>query len=438
MAIYYVDFATGDDNNAGSSEAAPFKTPFQAGCHTVAGDIIYLKNTAPYENGGRHQHIPALTNGQWNAALQYLYFGAGALSAYSHRPGDRIRVKSAGAGNENLYTITAADANGLYFSPSLSAGNLSDIQTVDKAHIEIIEMGSVTQPIIVEGYQTAPGDGGVATFDDLDHAVYSAHSMDHHYEFRNLEADNTQSMGFALAGGAKIVFTNCAADNCNSGQSTAFICNNYNVFHDCRARQCSHGFQVGFMCILTGCRAENCRIGFVGQHINSLIDCAALHCSDTGILCTHANVLFCLLIDCPTGIQLTISLGNQLLLNNTIDGYDRSGSVGIELAGVTAIAANNIIERCETGIRSPTDYGNLRINMNNLLNVTAGGTGLENIPVGLNNLIDIPALFKDLAGQDYGIKWRSPARNSGYPAHLSRGARQRGERRAAPGLEHGG
>lgn len=428
MATLYVA-ATGDDNNDGSV-STPYASLFQALCHIDEGDTIYIKAGDYTGIGGNHLSLKGLSGVTYDNASNAL-ISPGAFAGYTWQEGDRIRIRSAaGSGNPGLYEIAAKlSDNAIELGTGFfHTSNLSDIETYEIAHGEIVRSGvSVAVNCQIIGYTSTTDDDGVVTLDGLDHGLYTEIEDNTGYNFIH----NLQFTGQALAGVKAddmgyMCFENCTVDADGESTEYGFTVGNSCAFHGCAVYGCEVGIKGNDDLRVYGSYAQDCDDGIDGW-TNSIIQfCSVDNCSGDGIKSASGVVSFCTISGVATGVNFFYSSGNQAVLNCTIDGLGAAGTKGVVAYSPDAMVVNNIIYDVATGIQGMTDYGTLRPTYHNLIEVASGGTAYSNWSGAVDDLTGDPEFYDDTIG-DYRLRPSSPARAAAEPAWMDIGAHQRKE-----------
>jgi hypothetical protein len=269
-------------------------------------------------------------------------------------------------------------------------------------------------PVILEGYQVTPGDGGQAIIDgasERSYGITASVSGAVNYAFRNLAAVNCASNGFDLGSASAVRLVNCRADN-NGGS----------------------GFNTAADTILVGCRAagnasNGCACQVIGTSFaNLLLGCEALGNGNQQFRGGSMLLVFCTAgqpADAKRVVGTTLSTDSAYLINCTIDGTGSTGATGFYLSGNSRyVVVNTIFNNLERGIQAavPDD---LRIARNNLFHNCPAN--VVNFPSSASDVLADP-VFVDLLAGDLQLAIGSPALRAGYPPHVDIGSRQHSSR----------
>ena len=319
---------------------------------------------------------------------------------------------SEGAGNawktiaKAMGTVAAGDVvnvknNGSYTEQDDATTYIGNIDTA----------GTITAPILFEGYGTTVGDEVRATLDAADTLVSCISSSlgagPIYYVFKNFRFTQASGDGVDFAGGEDSYrFYNCRSDN-----------------HGAR------GFDVDDHLALIGCEVDsNGDWGIHGDDYTFLLGCEVHGNGGSGddqIQLRSGSIINTLFYAPPTvGVPEGITCDGTTYLwivNVTIDGDGDNLEKGIRTTGamVDVVVANSIIYDCSVGISCSTALGVYGVNEYNLLN--ANFTDVEGIWAGDHLQTGAPA-FTNEAGADYTLGSSSPAKAAGLDAGVLVGA----------------
>jgi len=274
---------------------------------------------------------------------------------------------------------------------------------------EIVTAGSVTAPIVIDGYADSPGDAGQAVIDGttngLVKGIATAVGAANYYVFKNLTVKNCSGTGFGIGtAGDSVTFKNCVSDNNGSG----FQGDNSIAFENCTAsNNAGFGFDCDDGCLFVGCRA------FTN--------------AGDGISCNYGVLFACEVFDNAGGgetaqVRLQTATLNAVI-GCTIDGEAASAAstiIGVKLDSASTLlqaVLNTVVHDCDVGISADTASGELQVSRNNLLNASAVADR-ENWIEGAEELTDPSGGpgFTDEGNRDYSLTSSSAAKAAGYDA----------------------
>jgi hypothetical protein len=272
-------------------------------------------------------------------------------------------------------------------------------------------VGTVADPIHIDGYTTTPGDGGQATIDGNSGALVSGMDYDgtvtaiHVYSY--LRFTGFSSHGFDGIAVGDLIFRYCEFDNNGglglSAKDDVSILGCH--FHD----NADTGAYLNGSGIVIGCLFRNNLngLGIEGPGNNYVHNCIAAGNTNLGI---------------------QVDGGLSILINNTVWGNNKDTVTGINLlSAVRCVLVNNIVMECGTGIASDTaDNWTAKVNLvNNLVHDCT-------TPYNANAATEIGALsgdplLVDPDNGDFTLDDGSPAINAGaWPANVPNAPTQLG------------
>lgn len=292
-------------------------------------------------------------------------------------PGDQVWVKADGDYNETA-TITAT--------------------------------GTITSPIIFEGYTSSTGDVGRATINGqstrtngIINATPAAAGVATYYVFKNFRITAHTGAGISVTA-LHILWKNCKFDTNSTNGATVRT----GVFEEC---EFSDNTTHGMSCTTTGpVICVGCR--FYRNGSNGA-NCAGINCLFFACEFFSTNTTA---IDCGNAANIIVAIINCL-----IDGDSKDTVTGIAISAASFIpeiaVINNIIYDCTTGINGPSS-GENKISRNNLVNSnTANYSTFSTI---LGEITSAP-VFNNEAVNDYRPGTGSPLKNAGFDANQIEG-----------------
>lgn len=262
--------------------------------------------------------------------------------------------------------------------------------------------GTATGAITWEGYSTTIGDNGRFTIGAAAIGINDGALTGSGFRvFKNMRVTGGSSHGVAVAQLDALTFKNCRIDS-NGG--VGVIADDLLQLELCeidgntlQGVDCDHQL-----------RAIGCSIHGNGSH---------------GIDCKTGVVFGCVLYG-NSGSNILISVANSIgsatavAINNTIDGQNISGSVGINISSgntLSAVVVNNIVHDCDTCISVGRNLGELAISRNNLVFPGTGNTAYNAFDTFEGEITSDPQ-FVDEANSDYKLASASPAKAAGVDA----------------------
>jgi len=277
-------------------------------------------------------------------------------------------------------------------------GDYAELATIDT-------VGTVTSPIVFEGYTTTPGDGGRATITGSDARANcvvdsTAATTPLYYVFKNFRFTAATGTGF-LTDGHRITFKNCKFDT-----------NGLRGLHG-RTLSCE-------ACEFTSNTSDGCWAEDSGATIVSAIFIACKFYSNgaRGLLAQSINaaVYGCIFFSNATS-NCTIGGNDDKLvsvINCTFDGDAKDSDTGIIVGSTGSIFAfvNLVLYDCTTGLdATPGNMGELVISRNNLVN--ANTTAYVSAATFTGEVTSAPQFTNEVAGADYTPAAGSPLINAG-------------------------
>jgi len=270
----------------------------------------------------------------------------------------------------------------------------------ETANISLI--GSVTAPIVFEGYTTTIGDGGIITIDGQStraSGITDSTSGSTRYVFKNFRITGHTAVGVDMPTANTLVWKNCRFDN--NGSIGGVDVNDFTLFEDCDFdNNTGSGVTTGEKTVFIGCRAfDNTVRGF------SMEAGTCVHCVAWG----NTNGQF----------YSPGTLGPNIFVNCTVDGEGGGATTGFEVVNnIEAIVVNCIIHDNNIGM-DVGDIGELLVSRNNLLNSNttryAGGG-----QTFTGEVLAVPG-FQDEVAHDYRLIASSAAINAGFDANQVQG-----------------
>lgn len=302
---------------------------------------------------------------------------------------------SEGAGNA-WATLTYAETQ-------LSAGDKVYIKNSatynEQVSLSISANGN--SPVTWEGYETTPGDGGIAVIDGQSSRSYGFTGYGNYQAFKNLKVQNTTNHGFNLGTYDYLGFYNCHADNCGG-----------------------YGFYMDDYCVVDGCTAYDCstgglEIGRYGSVLRSVFGDNPVGIHSDGIGTFYCS---CIIYGFTTYGVHTLYAGT--VLNCTIDGENGVSTTGVYGQYCAPMVHSSILYRCNLGV-SGAGYKTLAAGGPNLFygNSTDTSGWVSNSDMFEADVTSDP-LFTDDSTHDYALEAGSPARNAGRDAGTDLGAIQ--------------
>ncbi|MBI4580369.1 MAG: hypothetical protein HY718_11745 [Planctomycetes bacterium] len=283
-----------------------------------------------------------------------------------------------------------------------------------RAYLETATVDTAGQtggPVIVEGYGSTPGDGGMATVDGggvRSSGITSSISGGIYHVFRNLRATHCTASGFDMPTTQTVRFINCVSENNGA-----------------------NGFNMGQDNLVLGCEAiGNGGHGFICVSSSTFFGTVFVHCRSRGngnqqykggsillVFCTASG-----LANNKQAVAAPVTPDGAILINCAIDGTGSTGATGYYMSlGVRQMAINCIFSNLNRGIQAVSTDLN-RFGRNNLFFNCSAGDMTNFVSDGGDVLAD-PG-FVDAAAGDFRLAVGSPALRAGWPGHLDIGAAQ--------------
>jgi len=263
---------------------------------------------------------------------------------------------------------------------------------------EITTAGSVSTPIVWEGYTTTPGDGGVAIVDANTNTLANAclSTLGPMYNvFKSMRFTGGSGIGFSATDGDGNKYVDCRFDNNDGG---GVIVDNYSFFINCLAD-------------------NNGGDGFESDTGVDYIGCISHTNSGDGFTTENAFLVFCQSYN--NGANNAIAMGSWgaggSIVNCIVDGDNNGSSTGIYTLSTAGwvVLINNIIFDCNVGANGAAAAGQERLFARNNL-FYSNTTDRTNFPVGDDDVAGTEDPFTDSAGRDYSLKTDSEAEDAGY------------------------
>jgi len=271
--------------------------------------------------------------------------------------------------------------------------------------------GTVTTPIVWQGYHTTIDDGGIVEIDadtnNMNYALLASAATIHCQVFKNFEFWGANTRGVASSGSDSWVFKNCSIHDTSGGEGV--VGDNTLKFENCISyNNSTAGFDGDSNVLFVGCVSHGNSVGFA-CNVGIGYGCLGYNNSDDFFLSHVGNTL--------TGI-----------LGCTTDGEGTEVAFDFDNAADSfmMIAYNNIFRDNTTPIVVETDSGELQTigrnlydakdnDNSNCLVVSAGdGVGDRGDVDGVD-----AGLFTNEAGDDYSLPADSTALASGLDAHYT-------------------
>lgn len=309
---------------------------------------------------------------------------------------------SEGAGNawatiqKALDTVSAGDH--VYIKASATYSEALTIST----------QGSASAVIVLEGYTTTPGDGGIAVNDgggSLGAGLTPASGFNF-FQIRNLRFTDFTGTGAGDSGGDGMFYFNCRSDNNGT-----------------------HGFQGDNRCLWLQCTSEsNSNDGFAAGGESICYACVSRSNGGNGLEVEGGSISRCLSYS-DGNVGISVVTDAALVADNVVDGNGKTTGTGINLSSLadTSIVVNNIVHDCDNGIVNASTLELDKLVAYNL--VSNCTTNYSNVGELAGN-VESAAAFVDEANSDYtptgaspaldvGLDWRSapnaPSQSGGAP-----------------------
>jgi hypothetical protein len=257
-------------------------------------------------------------------------------------------------------------------------------------------VGTVTAPVVFEGYTTTKGDDGVITIDGQATRVncWIPTSANQFHVFKHMRFTGGTGSGFA------------------GGAATAHC-----TFKKCRFdTNALTGCTVDANCIFEGCYAHNNTTrGFLTTAFTPFLGCIAANNGTSGFE-TQGGVFFdCIGYSNAVKNFISTQTAFHLFINCTVDGDAKDSDDGFDVASAfnnsVCAVLNCIAYDCTTGFRAPAGVGERWLSRNNLVN--ANTTAYVNFSTFEGEVTAAPG-FVNEATADHGITGSSAAKNAGF------------------------
>jgi len=421
MALtFYLSSAAGSDNNGGTSEAVVASGSAAA---TDGTAVVDLSADSPDLSGVTDNVDAIRIEGETGG-----YNSSDIFKITGHDNGAKT-VTVTGSGLPGTASGLAWAIGGPWATPQRAMnvvssgdhvygkadGDYTDDSDSDGACMKIKREGSASQPIVIEGYKTMPGDADAHWGDDdyrmtIDGtaasltagvAVDSGLGAILYYVFKNIRTKNCSGQGFNIGQKSSVTLENCRGDQ-----------NYVGLYHTARA-------------LVEGCSFDNNDYwGVYGCPV--LNNCDVFNNANHGIVpSADMEVGFCRVYGNGGNGFDGDALGAVYdIHDNTFDGDGKpSGMAAITLGGSRASrVVNNIFHDFETGVKDAANQGERHVVRNNLYSNCT--TPRYNFPEGTGDIERDDPQFVDEANHDYRLGGSSPARGAGYPDYMDIGAEQ--------------
>lgn len=364
---WYVDGSAGSDNNGGSSE----------GSAIVSGSSGSTNGTATVDLSGDTPDLSGVS------------------------VGDSIRIngESGGINSTDIFEITAVDDGLDTVNVTPTPGTASGLTwaiggafaTIQRA-LNVVEPGDGTvwvkasatynealttstagtaaNPIVIEGYTSSTGDGGIATNDGTTGSLangWTPISGTNHYVWKNFCFTNFTATAFGSTSGDYVKLyrvrgssssTGIAIDQhgimlacCGDGNSgDGLWIGDFGSFVNCIAyNNAVNGMEATAGIVVVGCLLYNNTgdaVSWTGSNAYGVFD---------------GNTIVAASASANTGLSINpASNTNKIIcINNTVSGYSGSGGIGIEgpSVGDAGLVFNNNVYDCETNYSGLSDLG---------------------------------------------------------------------------------
>ncbi len=274
--------------------------------------------------------------------------------------------------------------------------------------------GTVTAPVLWQGYKTTINDGGIVEIDadtnNLNYGLFASVNSILYQVFKNFEFWGANTAAAHSNFSDNWVFKNCSFHNTSGGPGINV--DNYCKFENCISYSNStHGYTCDINAIFISCVSHSNTFGFDSSN-GLAYGCLGYNNLDDFYAATSgASTVISGCLGCTTdgeGTEVAIDY------DSAVDSYG-------------LIAYNNIFRDNTTPIAVQTDSGELqtigrnlydaRDNDNSNCLVVSAGTGSD----GTRGDIDgtDANLFTNEAGDDYSLKTGSTAKVKGFDAHYT-------------------
>lgn len=393
--VFYVA-TTGSDTNGGSSEGAA-KASGTGAVTTGASTTIDLSADAPdlsTTNIGDTIRLNGRTDGKNGSDIFEITAKDDTLDtvAVTPTPGTTTSGVTWAIGgawatiDRAMNVVSAGDKTWIK-----ATANYNEIATMDR-------VGTVTAPIVFEGYTTTPGDGGRITIDGqsarANGITGGLGNVSAYYVFKNIRVTGCTDTGFLLGGSGgttdRVTCKNCKADSNGTD-----------------------GFSCDTMFLVEGCESsDNLGRGFSGSANSAFIGCTAYRNGTSGITAVTGLMAFCSAFS-NADDNFVFSGAQGYFINCTADGDSDDSTNGFRFSGspTNYVMVNCIMYDNATGLTSAVNLGENAICRNNLVN--GNGTDYSGAATFTGEVISAPA-FMDEATQDYRLDPSSPAAQAGF------------------------
>lgn len=311
---------------------------------------------------------------------------------------------SAGSGNawktvdKAMNTVAAGDK--VWVKGSANYTELATIDTV----------GTITAPVVFEGYTTTTGDGGQATITGSSTranclADSTAADTRLYYVFKNFHFTAATAEG-VLSDGQNLTFKNCKfSTNATIGLS-------------CR------GLVGCEKCEFSSNTTNGCTVAS-GDNIGGgiFVGCTFYSNGGSGLRCIAASsvVVGCVFFsNAADNMQLGANGCFFAVINCTVDGDGKDSDTGLLINGTSyqGTVVNTVLYDCTTGYDGQgTNRGEATISRNNLVN--ANTTAYSSGATFTGELTSAPTFVNEVAGADYHPDTGSPLKAAGFDGGVS-------------------
>jgi len=298
---------------------------------------------------------------------------------------------------------------------TVAAGDIVHIKG-DGEYNEILRpstVGTIHNPIQLQGYTTTPRDGGMAQVDGNGKNLASGLACgggNWYYVWTNIRFTDFSDRGVDSALANHLMFRYCEFDN-NGGWGAA----------------------VKDSVLFVGCHShDNVGLGIYGDGACVIVGCL---CRDNGNNGIQLQGVDNIVLNCTLAgngyIGIHLNYGENCIVGNTIWGDNKKTNYGIACIGTSSydVLMNNIITECGEGIH--TDWGTTpgwKTKLGVLHNCLYGNTtDYVYADTDIGEITSDPK-FKDASGGDFTLAADSPALNVGvFPVNVPNAPTQAGD-----------